>query len=173
MKYSGRDLLLGGLFTAISLVFPILFHAVGLGSSFLPMFYPIIMAGFLLATPVAILVGILSPLISAIVTGMPPFFPPIAIIMMIEGIVLTGLPALLYQKYKFNIWITLFFTILIDRMILLAAIFITSKWLELPEQVWGIVKLIESIPGIILIFIVIPPMVKTMNKKIKYMVLID
>jgi hypothetical protein len=33
------------------LVFPIIFHAVGLGSAFLPMFFPIIAAGFLIALP--------------------------------------------------------------------------------------------------------------------------
>ncbi|UCH97132.1 MAG: ECF transporter S component, partial [Candidatus Aminicenantes bacterium] len=72
-KYSGYDLLLGGLFMALALVFPMVFHAVGLGSAFLPMFYPIAAAGFLVALPVALVVGTMSPLVSALITGMPPF----------------------------------------------------------------------------------------------------
>jgi len=39
MKYSGQDLVLGGLFLSLALVVPFLFHAIGLGSAFLPMFF--------------------------------------------------------------------------------------------------------------------------------------
>jgi len=60
MKYSGPNLLLGGLFLSLALVVPILFHAIGLESAFLPMFFPIIIAGFLVAFPVA--VGLVSTL---------------------------------------------------------------------------------------------------------------
>jgi len=60
MKYSGRDLLLDGLFLSLALVVPVLFHVIGLGSTFLSMFFPIIIIGFLVAFPVA--VGFISPL---------------------------------------------------------------------------------------------------------------
>jgi len=79
------QLLTGGLFLALALGLPLAFHLVGLGSSFLPMFYPILLAGFLLDFQVAVLVGLLSPLLSAALTGMPPFYPPIAFIMMAEA----------------------------------------------------------------------------------------
>ena len=42
---------------ALALVFPVVFHAVDLGNAFLPMFYPIIAAGFLVALPAAVVVG--------------------------------------------------------------------------------------------------------------------
>lgn len=162
-KYSGYDLLLGGLFMALALVFPILFHAVGLGSAFLPMFFPIIAAGFLMALPAAIVVGIMSPLVSAFLTGMPPFFPPIVFIMMVEGLVLTIGPVLLYQHLKLNAWISAIITVVLDRLVMLAAIYLLFHLLELPEKMLTAASLLKGLPGTILIPLVIPPLVKKME----------
>lgn len=167
MRYSGRDLILGSLLLALALIFPILFHAVGLGSAFLPMFYPIIIAGFLVALPVAATVGLLAPIASSILTGMPPLFPPIAFIMMVEGLVLAAIPAFLHQKHKIKIIPTLAATIVAERLLLLGAVVISARWLSLPEGVLGLASLAHSLPGIIFIFIIIPPLVKKLEKKIQ------
>lgn len=164
-KYSGYDLLLGGLFMALALVFPVIFHALGLGSAFLPMFYPIIAAGFLVALPVAMVVGVMSPLVSALITGMPPFFPPIALIMMFEGVVLTAVPALLYQRLRTNPWLITIITMTTDRLLLLFLVLFFSAALRLPEGVLSAAALINGIPGTVLILILIPPLVKQMETK--------
>lgn len=162
-KYTGYDLLLGGLFMALALVFPILFHAIGLGSAFLPMFFPIIATGFLVALPAAIVVGMMSPLVSAFLTGMPPFFPPIVFIMMIEGLVLTSVPALLYQHLKINAWISAIVAVVLDRLVMLTASFLLFHLLELPERMLTVASLLKGLPGTILIPLVIPPLVKKME----------
>ena len=150
---------------ALALVFPVIFHALGLGSAFLPMFYPIIAAGFLVALPVAIVVGVMSPLVSSLLTGMPPLFPPIGLIMMCEGVVLTALPALLYQRLKTNARVTAIITMAIDRLVLLILVLFFSFTLELPEGVLSAAVLINGIPGTILILVLIPPLVKQMETK--------
>jgi len=167
MKHSSRDLLLGAMLLALALLFPILFHAVGLGSSFLPMFYPILLAGFLIDLPVALTVGFFAPLLSAFFTGMPPFFPPIAFIMMAEGLALTGLPVLLYQKRRMKILPSLFITIVADRIILLGAVIVSARWLSLPEGVLGLASLVRGLPGIVLIIFFVPPLVKKMEEKLR------
>lgn len=167
MKYSGRDFLLGSLLLALALVLPILFHAVGLGSTFLPMFYPIITAGFLVALPVAAAVGFLAPITSSLLTGMPPLFPPIAFIMMVEGLVLASIPALLHQKYKLKILPTLAVTIFAERLVLLGAVVLSAKWLSLPEGVLGLASLLRSLPGIVFIFFLIPPLVRKLEERIQ------
>lgn len=167
MKYRGYDLLLGGLFLALALVFPFIFHVTGLGSSFLPMFYPIIMAGFLISFPVAAFVGIISPLVSALISGMPPFFPPVAFIMMVEGFILAGIPAILYQRYKVNVWITLILTIFVDRITLFGLVFVASKLLQLPEDFLGLVLVVQGVPGIVVILIVVPVLIKNLQKRIQ------
>jgi hypothetical protein len=164
---NGYDLLLGGLFMALALVFPVVFHALNLGSAFLPMFYPMIAAGFLVALPAALVVGVMSPLVSAVVTGMPPFYPPMVFIMMAEGLVLTAIPALLYQRLKINPWITTAATMVVDRLLLLVLVLAFSRLLQLPEGILTAAALIEGIPGTALILVVIPPLVRQIERKIR------
>ena len=152
---------------ALALVFPVVFHAVDLGNAFLPMFYPIIAAGFLVALPAAVVVGVMSPLVSALITGMPPFFPPIVFIMMAEGLVLTLVPALLYQRFKMNPWAVAVITMAADRLAALILVLLLSRLLELPEGVLTAASLIKGIPGTVLIPLVIPPLVRQMEKKMR------
>lgn len=173
MSYQGRDVILGGLFLALALVIPILFHAVGLGSAFLPMFFPIIVAGFLIAPAVALVVGITSPLFSALLTGMPPIFPPIAFVMMAEGLVLAGIPSLLYQKFRFNTYLTLVITLALDRAVLFLAVVMVSMWLDLPENVLGWASLIRGLPGIVLILLIIPPLVEKLKERMTRLSLME
>jgi hypothetical protein len=173
MKYTGRDILLGGLLVALAIVIPILFHAVGLGSAFLPMFYPILLAGFLTPVPVALTVGLVSPLASALLTGMPPLFPPVAFVMMAEGAVLSVVPSVLYRKHKINIWLTLAVAVILERIVLLAAVVLSALFLELPRRVLGIFSLIHSLPGVILIFIIVPPLVNELEKRMKALTMIE
>ena len=173
MTYTGRDLLLGGLFVSLAIVLPILFHAVGLGSAFLPMFFPIITAGFLVALPVAVTVGFISPLTSALLTGMPPFYPPLAIIMMVEGVVLGGIPAILHQKHSLKVWPTLVITILADRLVLFVGVVLSAMWLNIPEEVLGLAALISSLPGVVFIFVVIPPLVHKLQDKMRGFVVLE
>ena len=167
MKATGKDLLLGGLFLALAIAIPVLFHAVGLGKAFLPMFFPIIISGFFIAFPAAVAVGVLSPLTSAFLTGMPPFYPPIVFVMMLEGLFLAGLPVLLYQKYKVSVWPTLIITILADRIVLLGSVFAISHWLDLPEKIIGAASIIEGIPGVVLIFLLVPPVVRKLETRLE------
>ena len=173
MKYSGYDILLGGLFIALAIVFPIIFHAVGLGNAFLPMFYPIILAGFLISFPVSTVVGIISPLLSGLLTGMPPFFPPVAFIMMIEGFVLTAVPSILSKRFNLSVRIALIVTILVDRLVLLCLVVFVSHLLQLPEDILGVVSVVRGAPGIFVILLVLPVLVRNLKKRIHLMAVME
>jgi hypothetical protein len=82
--FQARDMVLGGLFGALGIVVPMLFHAVGLGKVFLPMYLPILALGLMVSWEVALIVGCATPLLSAVLTGMPPLAPPIAALMATE-----------------------------------------------------------------------------------------
>ena len=165
--YNGRDLLLGGLFLALALVLPVLFHAAGLGSAFLPMFFPILLAGFFTAPIVAIAVGCTAPLVSALLTGMPPFFPPVAFIMMLEGCVLGGGAAWMHQKFRGGIYPTLILTLILDRLVLFGSVLLAAAWLDLPQGVLGMASVVRGLPGIILILVIIPPLVKSLEGRLR------
>jgi len=165
MKYRGFDLLLSGLLLALALTFPLLFHVVGLGSAFLPMFFPIVAAGFLVPPPLSLIVGGLAPLVSAVLTGMPPFYPPIAFLMMAEGLVLTWLPHVLHRQLKMNLYLSVVLTLLADRLVLLGLAVVVARWMGLPEGVMGIASVLRGIPGIIVMMVVIPPALKLVWKR--------
>lgn len=173
MNYSGRDLILAGFLCALAIVMPVLFHAMGLGSTFLPMFIPIVIAGFLLPWPVAITVGVSAPMISTLLTGMPPLFPPLMVVMMVEGIFLTLIPACLYQKFQTNIYICLILTLLADRVLVFFLIGWMARLLKLPAKEWGFARIVQGLPGIVLILIVVPPMVLMVSEKRKHMTVLE
>jgi len=161
------DWLLGGLFLALAIALPLAFHLVGLGSAFLPMFYPVVLAGFLLSPQVSVLVGLLAPLLSAALTGMPPLYPPVAFIMVLELLVMTAMSWALFQKLHINIYLSLLLTILADRLALLLATWIVADWLQLPGIVLGPITLIQGLPGIVVMFLVIPPLVLKIKEKMR------
>jgi LytS/YehU family sensor histidine kinase len=159
------DWLLGGLLLALAIALPLAFHLVGLGSAFLPMFYPVMLAGLLLRPQVSLLVGLLAPLLSAALTGMPPFYPPVAFIMLLEFLVMTAMSWALFQKLHLNIYLSLFLTILAERLVLLLATWLVADWLKLPGIVLGPITLIKGLPGIIVMSLAIPPLVIKINEK--------
>jgi len=166
LRYSGRDMLLGGLFMGTALVLPVVFHALGLGSEFLPMFPPIIMAGCLTALPVALTVGVLSPLISAVLTGMPPFFPPIAWIMALEGGAMVLVAFFLTQKTRVGVLTTVILALLVDRLVLLGAVFVVATWLDLPRGVLGLVSVVRGAPGIVIMVVSLPKLIRSIAARL-------
>lgn len=74
----------GGLWLALGFLLPQLAHGVGLGPAFLLMHIPVLLAGALVGPGIGFIVGVLSPWLSHLATGMPPVVPPIAPLMTIE-----------------------------------------------------------------------------------------
>jgi len=153
-------IILGSFFLVLALTIPILFHSLGLGSSFLPMFYPLVLSGFLLPLPIAMAVGVLGPLLSSLLTGMPPFYPPVAPVMMVEGLILSSGPFLLYQRWHQKSRLSLVITLVLDRALLLGLAWLLSGWLKLPRAFISISSVVRGLPGILVMVIVIPPLIK-------------
>ncbi len=163
MKTNTQQITLISLFLALCIIVPILFHFIGAGAMFLPMFLPILLAGFLIEFPLAILVGLLGPWISALITGMPPIFPT-ALIMSVEGLTAAGIVSYLYHKKELPFWICLIFGILMERVSLVIMGFTIAPLLGLPGKLFSIYKLTESLPGVLLQLILIPIILKMLWK---------
>ncbi|KAF5043950.1 hypothetical protein DSECCO2_496920 [anaerobic digester metagenome] len=83
-KITTKEIVLGGLLLATGLILPMIFHLFGLtGQIALPMHIPVLIGGFLLSPSLALSLGIITPLVSSVLTGMPVLFP-MAVIMMFE-----------------------------------------------------------------------------------------
>lgn len=80
-----RDMAYCGLFGALALALPTLFHAFGLaGPMFLPMYWPLVTLAFLVSPGRAALVAMLVPWASSVLTGMPLLWPPMVVVMSVE-----------------------------------------------------------------------------------------
>ena len=68
-----KKMIYGGLLT-VGLVLPQAFHVFGqgVGMAFLPMHLPVMIAGILLGPCYGGLIGLIVPLVSSMLTGMPP-----------------------------------------------------------------------------------------------------
>ncbi len=66
------QVILSPLAIALGVALPHVFHLVGLGPVFLPMFLPLVLVAMTMELPFILLVAITMPLISLAITGMPP-----------------------------------------------------------------------------------------------------
>ncbi|UCE04538.1 MAG: ECF transporter S component [bacterium] len=155
MRIHTQQITLIALFIALCILVPFLFHLVGLGKMFLPMFLPILLAGFIIEFPIAILVGFLGPWISALATGMPPLFPT-AFSISIEGVVTAGLASYLYHNKQISFWFALIIAIIGQRLARVVMLFLILPLFGLPAKVLSIADFTISLPGVLLQLFLIP-----------------
>jgi hypothetical protein len=165
MKHPSFDYVLSGLLLAAALALPVFFHALGLGSAFMPMFYPLALAGFLVAPPLAMITGVAAPLVSALLTGMPPFYPPIALIMMAEGLLFTALPHWLHKLLRLPVWLTLLSILLLDRLLLYFLMLGMSALMHLPGWFLGWASVLHGLPGLAVMMAILPWFIPKLREK--------
>ena len=94
---TARLVVLSGVFLALGVLFPLLFHSLGnVGPVFLPMHWPVFLGAVFLPPGWAAGVGLLTPLLSGVLTGMPVF--PFGIVLMAEMGAYGGLFACLVTR---------------------------------------------------------------------------
>lgn len=153
-----------GFFLALAILIPYIFHAVNLaGSIFLPMHFPILLAGFILGKKYGLLLGFISPILSSILTGMPPIYP-VAFSMAFELATYGFVAGFLYEDKKLNILFSLISSMLLGRFvsaianILLLSLadkkFVLSMFLSSAfiTPIWGIILQLTLIPIIMNIY---------------------
>jgi hypothetical protein len=140
-----------------------LFHLLGLGSIFLPMYIPLAIGSYLMNRTNAAMTGFFTPLISAALTGMPPFYPPVAFIMMLQLTVFCLLISLLKGRFR-NPLLAFAPAIIADRLILAGLNFLILPLFALKPMLLTGYDLLKGLPGIILMLILIPLIVPQCRK---------
>lgn len=163
MSKNTKTLAYGALFIVLAIVTPIIFHSIGMGSVFLPMFLPILLAGFFIELPFVLLVGFLAPWTSALITGMPPFFPT-AMVMSVECLVMTGVVSYLFYIKNRNPWICTVFALLADRLIVVLMTFAIAPLLNLPAGFFAVTTLLYSLLGVAINLIAVPLILNILQK---------
>lgn len=157
-----RRITLGALFIALGILIPVMFHAVGLGSVFLPMHIPILMCGFFCGSAVGFTVGFVTPLLSAVFTGMPPLMPPVAQGMMFELATYGLVTGLLYQRTRLGVYPVLVLSMAAGRLVYgllgysVLPLFGLQKVHPLFPLTYG---LLRAVPGIVIQLLLIPAVV--------------
>lgn len=141
------------LFMSLGIVFPLLFHASGLGAVFLPMFWPMAIAAFYLPFVYILIIGLCTPLLSLLLTGMPPF--PIVFIMMIEIPVMMGAIYFSRKWTQLGSLPTLFIAFIFSRIALFFSILIFGKVLGISKTWLSWAYILKGLPGIITMLIFI------------------
>jgi hypothetical protein len=154
---SSRDLAFSGLFGAAGLLLPILFHMVQLGPLFMPMYLPLVTLAFFVRPLPAALTAFITPLLSGAVTGMPPFFPPIALFMAVELSVMGALIAVVHRRWPgLNEWLVLVPTLFLGRVLNVGLVYLFSYFIQLPAGFMAGFSFVSGWPGIVLMIAVVP-----------------
>jgi len=166
MNHSKIKNLVGtGLCIALGLVFPQLFHVIGAGTVFLPMHIPVILCGLCFGWEFGLVCGIITPLLSSILTGMPPIFPTCAA-MMFELGAYGALAGLLYRKLNLNLYLALIVSMLGGRVVsgVASTIFYGIAGKDYGFQIFLTGAFVSAFPGIILQLVVLPLLVIALEK---------
>ncbi|MCX7983973.1 MAG: hypothetical protein N3A63_03610 [Bacteroidetes bacterium] len=142
IKLSLSDsLIFSALGVALGITFPQLFHNIGLGAAFLPLFLPIVLLSFLVPYFYLITLAMVLPLLNSIVFGMPPF--PISLFLVAELLLTASLLYFLQKRLPTPVSIVL--SLLIER----TALYLFFSYVFCPQWTTPYAPLM-SYPGVIL-----------------------
>lgn len=154
-----------GILLAIGIVLPYFFmiFGTGAGKMFSPMDLTILLGGLLLGWRYGLILGIFTPLLSSILTGMPPLFP-IATTMIIQLAVIGLITGLL--RNKVNNFINVIIAEIIGNLVYA---FVLTQFLTMAHHHAAFTGILISLftiglPGIIIQIIVIPYIAKLLRK---------
>lgn len=150
------------LFLSLAIVLPVGLHMLGpWGRVLLPMHIPVLLAGFLIGPLSGLLVGLLAPVISHLLTSMPPSY---AVPLMTMELPVYGLIAgLAYRRFHLNIYFALLVAMILGRLIFGAGLFVLGMFVELPYTAAAYFAfsgpLTAGLPGIVLQLVIVPVIV--------------
>lgn len=153
---------------ALCYVIPLMFHGIqNAGSIFCPMHIPVFICGLICGWQYGLLCGIAGPLVSALITGMPPaaVLPGMLVECAAYG-ALTGLMMQLVHTKKVypDLYISLLVAMLGGRIIsgIAKALIFSAGSYSMTAWVTG--SFVTSLPGIIVHLVLIPSIVYALMK---------
>ncbi len=163
-----KNLIMTALCIALGIVLPVAFHSIpNAGSIFLPMHIPVLLCGLICGPYYGLACGVLAPLLSSLITGMPPmgYLPGMLCELAVYGLVSGILLRVVNTKHNIaNIYISLIGAMICGRVtygILNSLIFQAGDY---SLQIWLTSAFVTSIPGIVIQLIVIPILVFALQK---------
>ncbi|MBE0643850.1 MAG: hypothetical protein IH600_07195 [Bacteroidetes bacterium] len=160
-----RRIPLAAMFTALGVLFPQLFHLLGLGSAFLPMFLPVLTAGMLLPRRLACTVAVLAPLVSWMLTGMPPLSPPVLPLLLAELTAAACLASMFRRKWRWPVLSAVAAVMVLDRLLLFLIVEAVSSAAGIAHPLLGPGMVLAGLPGVALALLTVPSAVALIEKQ--------
>ena len=164
-----KRLTLTGLFAALCCILPVAFHAAGIGSALSPIHIPVLMCGLVCGGWYGLVCGIIGPILSCVLSGMPPVdkliyhLPELMVYGFLAGCLMKRLSV---KKHLPRLYLSLVSAMVAGRIAGGVAktlfYFGTGKSITLAALVSG--YFVTALPGILCHLVVIPILVMTLYK---------
>ena len=163
-KNTVKQLCVCGICIALCYVLPVAFHAVGLGSVLSPMHIPVLLCGLVCGGSYGMVCGLLGPVLSSILSGMPPVT---ALVFMVPELVVYGLVSGLCVslirtgKTVVDLYISQVTAMVLGRIVggIAQALFFLGKGQAFGLAAWVSSYFVTAAPGIVAHLVLIPPLV--------------
>lgn len=159
---------LTGMLIGVGLLLPyVTSHAFGMqGTVFLPMHYSVFMVGFLCDPLCGAIAGLVTPVLSSLLTGMPATFPMLPV-MICELFIYGWLTGKLYRRKNSGIYSTLIISMLVGRVVhgVVFALLLQASGTAVTFFM-AATFVVEGIPGTIMQLVIIPPMIRLTQRGI-------
>lgn len=162
-----KRLTLSALCSALCVVLPIAFHMIpNAGSILLPMHIPVLLCGLVCGWQYGLLCGVLGPLVSSILTGMPPA----AVLpgMMVECGMYGCVGGLMMERIRTgslyaDLYISLPAAMLVGRVIsgIVKALILTPG---MSLTAWATASFVTALPGISIQLILLPTLIVALTR---------
>lgn len=162
-----KNIVLSGLFIAFGLILPMIFHQFSMGGpAFLPMHIPVLIGSMLLGPASGLLIGMVTPVLSSVLTGMPPTFPMLPI-MFFELAVYGLVAGYLYKTLKLNVIVSLVLAMIAGRIAAGIVVFVLAQFFGFqgPGPIPFIQgAIITGLPGIVIQLVLVPIVVNLVRR---------
>ncbi len=162
-----KRIVLSSACVALCVVLPMAFHSFPNGGSvFLPMHIPVLLCGMMCSWPYGLICGLLGPLLSSIITSMPPtaMLPSMMVECAAYGCV-SGVMMLLVRTKKpyLDLYISMVTAMVAGRFIAgVAKALILAP--GTPMFAWVTTSLVTGLPGIVIQLVLLPTLVYALTR---------
>ena len=162
-----RRMVLGAMFIALCVVLPVALHAIpDAGTIFLPMHIPVLLCGLICGWSYGCVCGLMGPLLSSLLTGMPP--AAILPAMMLECAVYGAVSGLMLKAVRTrsltaDLYLSLTAAMVAGRVVSgIAKALIFAPGITM--SAWIASSFVTAAPGIIIQLVLIPQVVRILMK---------
>ena len=166
---SSKRITLCAVCIALCYALPMAFHSVGLGSILSPMHIPVLLCGLDCGGGPGLICGLLGPILSSLLSGMPPM--PMLVRMLPELCVYGLVGGLVMKRIRIgtltaDVYVSLIAAMVAGRIVggIATAIFFTVTSGVYSLGLWFASYFTESIPGIVAHLVLVPVLVLTLHK---------